>query len=112
MRNDWKDMSVIYKAFCDENRLQVISQLAQGERCACDLLEQIHISQSTLSHHMQILIESGIVTSRKSGKWTYYSLDEVGCTNAETVMNLLLTKRYTNLMQCDCEEKNHETGRD
>ena len=112
MQNEFNDLAMIYKAFCDENRLQVINQLAQGEYCACDLLDQLHISQSTLSHHMHILIKSCIVTSRKSGKWTYYSLDESGCTKAKAELDSLLTKRFTSLMSCDCEEKKHETRRD
>ena len=49
----------IFKAFCDENRLQILELLRTGEKCACALLEQLHISQSTLSYHMRILCDSG-----------------------------------------------------
>lgn len=112
MQKKFINLALIYKAFCDDNRLQVINQLAQGEHCACDLLSLLNISQSTLSHHMHILTESKIVTARKSGKWTYYSLDESGCTKAKAELNDLLTKRYVRLMSCDCEEKNNEAGRD
>jgi len=45
-----------------------------GEECACVLLERVSVSQSTLSHHMKILVDSGAVSARKEGKWTYYSI--------------------------------------
>lgn len=64
----------IFKAFCDENRLQILELLRSGEKCACALLEQLHISQSTLSYHMRILCDSGIVSSRTEGKWTHYRI--------------------------------------
>lgn len=105
-------LSKLYKAFCDENRLQVIDLLAQGEHCACDLLDQLQISQSTLSHHLHILLESGIVRSRKSGKWTYYSLDDSGCQLARSELTSLLTKKAAVLPICVCEEEAHETRRD
>ncbi len=48
----------IFKAFCDENRLQLLELLRTGGKCACALLEQLHISQSPLSSHMRILCDS------------------------------------------------------
>ena len=56
--------AAIFKAFCDETRLVALSLLQSGEKCACELLEQVNVSQSTLSHHMKILVESGIVNAR------------------------------------------------
>ena len=72
----------IYKAFCDENRLAILAMLRDGEKCACILLEQLHIGQPTLSHHMKILVDSGIVESRKEGKWTHYRISEEGSMRA------------------------------
>lgn len=66
----------IFKAFCDSNRLRIIEFLKSGEECACKLLEQLNIEQSTLSHHMKILCDLEIVKSRKCGKWTHYSLNK------------------------------------
>ena len=63
MRDHAADAKV-FKAFCDENRLQILEMLRSGEKCACVLLENLQISQSTLSHHMKILCDSGIVASR------------------------------------------------
>ena len=84
-RNHFEDAK-IFKAFCDETRLMVLSLLQSGEKCACELLEEVHVNQSTLSHHMKILIESGIVTARKEGKWTHYSISVSGSEHAENLL--------------------------
>lgn len=66
------------KALADENRLAIMLSLQQKEKCACYLLEELNISQSTLSHHMKLLCDSGLVDYRKDGKWMHYSLSEEG----------------------------------
>lgn len=68
----------IFKALCDKKRLAVLEQLKNGEKCACVLIDYMDIGQSALSYHMKILCESGLVTSRQDGKWTYYSLSRNG----------------------------------
>lgn len=73
-----KQITVIFKALCDENRVRILRLLQHGERCACELLEEMKLSQPTLSHHMKILCDSGIVIGRKDGKWTYYSISDEG----------------------------------
>ena len=78
MATDTKDTR-IFKAFCDENRLQILELLRDGEKCACKLLEELNIGQSTLSHHMRILCDSGIVAGRKEGKWVHYHINPDGC---------------------------------
>lgn len=79
----------VFKAFCDENRLMILEMLQTGEKCACHLLEQMNIGQSTLSHHMKILCESRIVSGRKEGKWTYYSINSEGSKYAVELINQL-----------------------
>ena len=71
MASAYKDTACVFKAFCDENRLQILEMLRSGEKCACKLLEELQISQSTLSHHMKILCDAGIVQGRKEGKWVH-----------------------------------------
>ena len=73
---DYRKTAIMFKAFCDENRLQILSILQSGEKCACKLLDEMHITQPTLSHHMKILCDSGVVNGRKEGKWMYYSISE------------------------------------
>lgn len=70
-----EDVAQVCKALGDSNRLQIIQLLATGEKCACKLLETFNITQPTLSHHMKILCDFNLVTFRKEGKWTHYSLN-------------------------------------
>ena len=69
------DVALICKALSDSNRLEIVQMLSEGEKCGCKLLERFEITQPTLSHHMKILVESGMVNDRKEGKWHYYSLN-------------------------------------
>ncbi len=69
------DVAVICKALGDSNRLQIVQMLSDGEKCGCKLLEAFEITQPTLSHHMKILCECGLVNDRKEGKWHLYSLN-------------------------------------
>ena len=86
MASAYQETARVFKAFCDENRLQILEMLRSGEKCACKLLEELQISQSTLSHHMKILCDAGIVQGRKEGKWVHYSLASSG---AERAIELL-----------------------
>lgn len=61
------------KALADENRLKILRLLKSGELCACHLLEKLHITQPTLSHHMKLLCDCGLVNYRKEGRWMHYS---------------------------------------
>ena len=90
----------VFRAFCDANRLTVLEMLQDGEKCACVLLEKLKITQPTLSHHMKILIDSGIVTSRKEGKWTYYSISAEGCEKAAVLLKKLTTVLETRKEGC------------
>ena len=81
----------IFKALCDENRLMILEKLQMGERCTCELLEDFHLAQSTLSHHMKILTESGLVKGRKDGKWTHYSFDREGVKKAKLELEIITT---------------------
>ena len=71
-----KDMILICKALSDTNRLEIVRMLSDGEKCGCKILDKFNITQPTLSHHMKILVDCGIVNDRKEGKWYYYSLNK------------------------------------
>ncbi|MBW7570600.1 MULTISPECIES: ArsR/SmtB family transcription factor [Succinivibrio] len=72
---DIKTASAICKALSDQNRLKIIELLSDGEKCACRLLEELNITQPTLSHHMKLLTDLELVNYRKSGKWQHYSIN-------------------------------------
>ncbi len=69
------EVAHICKAIGDPNRLEIVKMLSSGEKCGCMLLNSFSITQPTLSHHMKILVETGLVNDRKEGKWHYYSVN-------------------------------------
>ncbi len=72
-----KDVVKIFKAFGDENRLKILHIIGSHEICACKLLEYLEVGQPTLSYHMKILCDCGIIDSRKDGKWTHYKICKI-----------------------------------
>ena len=66
----------MFKVLSDSNRLQIIDMLSRGEMCVCKILEKFNITQPTLSHHLKVLADAGIVVSRKEANWMYYKLDD------------------------------------
>ena len=95
----YRETARVFKAFCDENRLQILELLRSGEKCACKLLDDLQISQPTLSHHMKILCDANLVQGRKEGKWVHYSIDPDGAERAKQ----LLTEQLTLDVSCDQE---------
>jgi len=69
MNQPYAEYVPVFKAISDETRLKIIDMLSCGEMCACDILEEFKLSQSTLSYHMKILTKSGLVNSVRDGAW-------------------------------------------
>jgi ArsR family transcriptional regulator, arsenate/arsenite/antimonite-responsive transcriptional repressor len=74
MAIDFSRGTAICKALADETRVRIVHILSCGELCACDIHDYFDISQPTLSHHLNLLVDAGIVVSRHEGKWTHYTL--------------------------------------
>jgi ArsR family transcriptional regulator, arsenate/arsenite/antimonite-responsive transcriptional repressor len=100
MNLNYEENAKIIKALSDSNRLQIIDILSCGERCACDLLEQFHFTQPTLSHHMKVLMECGLVNCRKEGLWSYYSLNSTNCNK----LIIFLMNTFTDKNDCICKD--------
>lgn len=64
----------LFHALSDETRLGIIEKLRSGEQCVCDLQDDLEAAQSRLSFHLRVLKEAGLVTDRKEGRWSYYSI--------------------------------------
>ena len=90
--------ALIFKAFCDENRIRILKMLRSGEKCACKLLEELNVTQPTLSHHMKILCDSGVVVGRKEGKWMHYSISGEGVKIAKDLLKELTSA------DCGCQK--------
>jgi ArsR family transcriptional regulator, arsenate/arsenite/antimonite-responsive transcriptional repressor len=71
------DLARLLKALADPTRLRLVSMIAAhdgGEACVCDLTEPLGLTQPTISHHLKVLIDAGILTRDKRGVWAFYAL--------------------------------------
>lgn len=91
----------ILKALGDPNRLKIIELLSCEEKCACQILESFDFTQPTLSHHMKVLIDCGLIESRKDGVWNQYKLK---MNNANKLV-LFLMDLITEKDDCICNDK-------
>ena len=69
-----EDNAAVLKSLADPTRLKIIYLLKNGELCVCQILEAIDKTQSTISHHLNIMKKEGVLSARKEGKWIYYKL--------------------------------------
>jgi len=63
-------------ALSDKNRLSIVSFLAGGEKCVCEIFEHLNLPQNLVSHHLGVLRRKKIISNRKDGRWVRYSLNE------------------------------------
>lgn len=73
-----KEIMAITKALADENRTRVLMFLRNGELCVCQIMEMLGLAPSTVSKHLNILYQAGLVEPRKDGRWIYYRLPGKG----------------------------------
>jgi ArsR family transcriptional regulator, arsenate/arsenite/antimonite-responsive transcriptional repressor len=70
-----ESLAHVFKALGDPTRVRLLSLIAaaeDGEACVCDLIEPVGLSQPTVSHHMKLLVDAGLVSREQRGKWAYY----------------------------------------
>lgn len=75
-KQKYQEKAEIFKVLSDSNRLQIVDMLSCGEMCVCKILERFDITQPTLSHHLKVLSDNGIITSRKEANWIHYKLND------------------------------------
>ncbi|TVP96093.1 MAG: ArsR family transcriptional regulator [Acholeplasmatales bacterium] len=92
----------VFKALADKNRLNILKLLRQGERCGCDLLDRLDISQPTLSHHLKVLSEAGLVNSVRQGNRIEYRVALASFNQLNTQLDQLIHPEPT------CEVRMHE----
>lgn len=89
----------LFRIMGEPVRLAILDMISCGEMCACDILEGLTISQSTLSHHMRVLQQVGIVTARKDATWVYYSINPKMVSELHDILDgIILPKK-----NCICE---------
>ena len=101
MATVYEERARVFKALCDERRQRILELLQGGEKCACVLIEQMDMPQSSLSYPMKILCDSGIVTGREEGKWTHYRISPEGSARAvELLREITATAEAPNGCTC------------
>ena len=98
MNKQYGNYAKIFKALSDPKRVRIVDLLSCGEMCGCVLLKCFEVTQPTLAHDMKVLTEAGIVTSRREGKRTLYSL------NMKTLENI---RRHIDEIQRNNADKSH-----
>ena len=92
-----KEMSNLYKMLADENRLTILELLINGETCGCTLIDKLPITQPTMSHHLRLLTESGLITSYIEGVWKKHHV------NFEKVDEMIEFLTKLKLMKGQCQ---------
>lgn len=101
-----KEQVEIFKALSDENRIKILRMLSCRELCACDIQQNLDLTQPTISHHMKVLQQTGLIQWEKRGKWIFYRI------NQKKVRGLYeFIKEITNpsdgfpcpISSCDCD---------
>ena len=95
----------LFKAFADETRLKIVHLLSGGEMCACQLLDNFNITQPTLSYHMRILCDSGIVNGRRNGAWMYYSNNDAVIENIAEFLSEIKSNKDKCIIKYDENRK-------
>lgn len=91
-----------FKALCDENRVRIVGILLEREHCVCELIDRLDLSQSTVSHHVRILKDAGLISDRRQGKWNYYSLDKEGFARYAALLDRDLFSPVSNTAWREC----------
>lgn len=100
---DFKLYAAQMKALGDETRVKIFDLLSEGERCACKILDELTISQPTLSYHMKILCECGLVSGRKEGIWMMYTINPDSVERLHGFFSELDLEKIRLSLNCSCK---------
>ena len=104
LERNYTECVPVLKALADETRLEILNMLHEEELCACKIQEHFEISQPTLSYHMKILIQSGLVTGRKDGLWMQYSINNKNFEETRSLLDYYIHST-TQESACNCSEQ-------
>jgi len=87
----------LFRALSDPLRLEILALI--GSRpvpiCVCDIVGRFDVTQPTISHHLKVLRDAGLVTSFRRGRWSYYSPDPDGAAAVRSAVDFVLPERQT-----------------
>ncbi len=79
--------AALFHALSDEIRVRVVTLLLPGERCVCELMDDLDMAQSRLSWHLKALADAGVISGRREGRWVYYSLNAEAIAEARMLLD-------------------------
>lgn len=82
----------LFHALSDETRLRILERLRVGERCVCEMTDDLDAAQSRLSFHLKVLKDAGLVTDRREGRWMYYTLERETLAASAELLELLASE--------------------
>jgi ArsR family transcriptional regulator len=85
-------IAALCNALADEARVEIVVRLLDGEKCVCDLMDALDAAQSRLSYHLKVLKDAGLVTDRREGRWSYYTLERAAFLEIEELVSTLRPK--------------------
>ncbi len=90
---DFERTARVFHALSDPTRLAVLNMLREGECCVCELQDELGAAQSRLSFHLRVLKDVGLVTDRREGRWSYYTLAPAAISEVQELAGVLEPKR-------------------
>ena len=84
-------------ALADKARVEIVARLLDGEKCVCDLMDALDAGQSRLSYHLKVLKDAGLVTDRREGRWSYYTLERSAFIEVQDLLASLRPKATRSL---------------
>jgi ArsR family transcriptional regulator, arsenate/arsenite/antimonite-responsive transcriptional repressor len=94
--------AALFHALSDETRLEVVLLLLDGERCVCDLMDDLGMAQSRLSWHLKTLSDAGIISARREGRWNYYALEAAAIAECRGMLDGLKPSSRRLAMRSGC----------
>jgi ArsR family transcriptional regulator, arsenate/arsenite/antimonite-responsive transcriptional repressor len=92
----------LFHALSDPIRIDVVNQLLGGERCVCELTADLEMAQSRLSWHLKTLVDAGIISSRRQGRWNYYTVNTQAIEEAREILDAFKPGRRLTVKASGC----------
>jgi ArsR family transcriptional regulator len=102
VRLDTARAAALFHALSDPIRLDVVRMLLDGERCVCELMDDLEMAQSRLSWHLKTLADAGLITARRDGRWNYYTLNGDAVAEARDILAAIKPGRRLAVKAADC----------
>lgn len=102
MKLSKENLAQIFKALGDPTRISIVEMLSVEEKCVCEIMEELEMTQPAISHHLKTLKQAGLIKDRREGKWIFYSLNH---TEYKNLLDFINTSLGFGATCYECEER-------